>query len=131
MWRKVDIPDKNIHLNPHYKVEMSGVAIWTISSSVLDVARCRLTVVSLVSEPSPVFPEAWLLIGLKLSSNSSNFLRNVPTTRVRIEPLSSRTIIRFLHAYFGLKYRAQRTEHNSDTLFESFLGTTLFKSASH
>lgn len=38
---------------------------WTISSSVPDAARCRLTLVSLVSEPSPVFPGAWLLIVLK------------------------------------------------------------------
>lgn len=39
----------------------------TISSSVLDVARYRLTVVSLVSEPSSLFCEAWLLINIDFS----------------------------------------------------------------
>ena len=37
---------------------------WTISSSVLDGTRCRLTVVSLVSEPSLYLHKAWLLIGI-------------------------------------------------------------------
>ena len=35
---------------------------WAISSPVLGAAYYRLTLVSLVSEPSSVFPEAWLLI---------------------------------------------------------------------
>lgn len=37
---------------------------WTISSSVLDGTRYRLTVVSLVSEPSLYLHKAWLLIGI-------------------------------------------------------------------
>lgn len=40
---------------------------WTISSSVLDGTRCRLTVVSLVSEPSLYFHRAWLLISIDFS----------------------------------------------------------------
>ena len=42
---------------------------WTISSSGLDAAYCRLTLVSLVSEPSSVLPEAWLLIGIYVFYN--------------------------------------------------------------
>lgn len=42
---------------------------WTISSPGLGAACYRLTLVSLVSEPSSVFPEAWLLIGICVFHN--------------------------------------------------------------
>ena len=80
-------------------VELSGIAIWTISSSVLDVARCRLTVVSLVSEPSLNFPRAWLLIGfISFPAIQAIFIVMSPLRGSESEPLSSATAIRFLHA---------------------------------
>lgn len=42
---------------------------WAISSPVLGAAYYRLTLVSLVSEPSSVFPEAWMLIGIYVFLN--------------------------------------------------------------
>ena len=42
---------------------------WTISSPVLGAACYRLTLVSLVSEPSSVLPEAWMLISIYVFLN--------------------------------------------------------------
>ena len=44
-----------------------------------------------------------------------------------VEPLSSSTSIRFLHAYFGLKIRQRRTERNSTTFLNPIFQTTLFR----
>ena len=52
--------------------------MWTISSSVLDVARCRLTLVSLVSEPFLHFHKTWLLIIPNTSQQFKQFLNIYP-----------------------------------------------------
>ena len=52
-----------------------GTRYWTISSSVLDAPRCRLTIVSLVSEPSWYLHQAWLLIGLRFPAIQGVFNR--------------------------------------------------------
>ena len=68
------------------------IRAWTISSPVLGAAYYRLTLVSLVSEPSSVLPEAWLLITIYFYLGSQQFKQFSSvysyTEGPRIEPLS-------------------------------------------
>lgn len=113
-------------------MELSGFATkgWTISSSVLDVARCRLTVVSLVSEPSLNFPQGLAADWRKrFPAIQAIFFVMSPLRGSESEPLSSNTAIRFLHAYFGLFIQQRRAEHNFNAFLNPIFQTTLFESA--
>lgn len=46
-----------------------------------------------------------------------------------LEPLSSATAIRFLHAYFGLNTRQGRAEHNSNAFLNPIFQTTPFETS--
>lgn len=78
---------------------------WTISSSVLDGTRCRLTVVSLVSEPSLYLHKAWLLIGISFDlafQQFKCFLTTYPyVVGPTLKPLSIQTQNKkFIHACY-------------------------------
>lgn len=85
---------------------------WTISSPVLGVGRCGLTVVSLVSEPSLDFPKAWLLIGIsefysRLSVPAIHPIFNHASLHSGSDlpnPCPNKGTMGFLHAYSIIRF---------------------------